>query len=72
MSVLSDAAAQLPCRDFLVFRCAPDESTYNPLGIVHGGLLCTLLDSAAGCAVHTQLPAGTGYGSIALSPRRSR
>jgi hypothetical protein len=30
-----------------VFRCTPDESTHNPLGIVHGGLLCTLLDSAA-------------------------
>jgi uncharacterized protein (TIGR00369 family) len=49
-----------------VFRCTPDESSYNPIGIVHGGLLCTLLDSAAGCAVHTMLPAGTGYGSIEI------
>lgn len=49
-----------------VFRCAPDESTYNPLGMVHGGLLCTLLDSAAGCAVHTRLPAGAGYGTIEI------
>jgi uncharacterized protein (TIGR00369 family) len=49
-----------------VFRCTPDESTYNPLGIVHGGLLCTLLDSAAGCAVHTLLPAGAGYASIEI------
>jgi uncharacterized protein (TIGR00369 family) len=49
-----------------VFRCTPDESTYNPIGIVHGGLLCTLLDSAAGCAVHTLLPAGAGYGSIEI------
>jgi uncharacterized protein (TIGR00369 family) len=48
------------------FRCTPDESTYNPLGLVHGGVLCTLLDSAAGCAVHTQLPAGTGYSSIEI------
>ena len=47
-----------------VFRCTPDESTYNPLGIVHGGLLCTLLDTAAGCAVQTLLPAGAGYASI--------
>jgi uncharacterized protein (TIGR00369 family) len=47
-------------------RDAPDESTYNPLGIVHGGLLCTLLDSAAGCAVHTLLPAGAGYASIEI------
>jgi uncharacterized protein (TIGR00369 family) len=49
-----------------VFRCMPDETTYNPIGMVHGGLLCTLLDSAAGCAVHTLLPAGTGYGSIEI------
>jgi uncharacterized protein (TIGR00369 family) len=49
-----------------VFRCTPDESTYNPIGMVHGGLLCTLLDSAAGCAVHTRLPAGTGYGTIEI------
>ena len=49
-----------------VFRCTPDESTYNPLGMVHGGLLCTLLDTAAGCAVHTLLPAGAGYASIEI------
>lgn len=50
----------------VVFRCQPDESTYNPLGIVHGGLVCTVLDSAAGCAVHTTLPAGTAYTSIEI------
>jgi uncharacterized protein (TIGR00369 family) len=49
-----------------VFLCTPDEATYNPIGMVHGGLLCTLLDSAAGCAVHTMLPAGTGYGTIEI------
>jgi uncharacterized protein (TIGR00369 family) len=49
-----------------VFRCAPDESAYNPIGMVHGGWLCTLMDSAAGCAVHTQLPAGVGYSSIEI------
>ena len=48
------------------FRITPDESTYNPIGMVHGGLLCTLLDSAAGCAVHTLLPAGVGYSSIEI------
>jgi hypothetical protein len=26
------------------FVCTPDESAYNPIGAVHGGLLCTLLD----------------------------
>jgi len=49
-----------------LFRCTPDESTYNPIGMVHGGLLCTLLDSAAGCAIHTLLPAGAGYGTIEI------
>lgn len=48
------------------FRCDLDESAYNPIGLVHGGLVCTLLDSALGCAVHTQLPQGVGYTSIEL------
>lgn len=50
----------------VVFRCTPDESTYNPLGLVHGGMVCTLLDSAAGCAVQTRLPAGVGISSIEI------
>ena len=48
------------------FVGTPDESVYNPIGVVHGGLVCTLLDSALGCAVHTTLPAGVGYTSIEL------
>lgn len=48
------------------FSCDPDESHYNPIGLVHGGLVCTLLDSALGCASHTLLPAGTGYSSIEI------
>ena len=59
-----------------VFRCTPDESTYNPAGVVHGGLLCMLLDSACGCAVQSLLPAGVAISSIEikvsfLSPLRS-
>lgn len=50
----------------VTFRSYPDESHYNPIGMVHGGLVCTLLDSALGCAVHTTLPAGTGYTSIEI------
>jgi uncharacterized protein (TIGR00369 family) len=34
---------------------------------VHGGLVCALADSAAGCAVHTTLGAGTGYTSIGIT-----
>ena len=50
----------------VVFRCTPDESAYNPIGLVHGGLVCTLLDSVVGCAVQTTLPAGTGYTSLEI------
>ena len=50
----------------VVFRCAPDESTYNPIGVVHGGLACVLLDTVAGCAVHSTLPAGVGYTSLEI------
>jgi uncharacterized protein (TIGR00369 family) len=49
-----------------VFRCEADESVYNPIGSVHGGWVCTILDSAAGCAVQTLLPAGVGYSSIEI------
>jgi uncharacterized protein (TIGR00369 family) len=49
-----------------VFACTPDESVYNPIGSVHGGLVCTLLDSVAGCAVHSTLPAGVAYASIEI------
>lgn len=48
------------------FVCEPDESHYNPIGTVHGGLVCTLLDSALGCAVQTTLPQGQGYTSIEI------
>lgn len=43
------------------FECRPSEAHYNPLGMVHGGLACTLLDTALGCAAHTTLSAGLGY-----------
>jgi uncharacterized protein (TIGR00369 family) len=48
------------------FTCTVDESVYNPIGVVHGGLVCTMLDTVAGCAVHTTLPTGVGYTSIEI------
>ena len=48
------------------FVCDPDESHYNPIGTVHGGLVCTLLDSVLGCAVQSTLPQGQGYTSIEI------
>ena len=50
----------------VVFECVPAEYHYNPIGTVHGGLACTLFDSAMGCAVHTTLPAGVGYTTVEL------
>lgn len=48
------------------FRCTPDESHYNPIGSVHGGFVCTVLDSVLGCAVQTTLPVGQGYTSLEI------
>lgn len=50
----------------VVFSCEPDESLYNPIGSVHGGVMCTVLDSALGCAAHSTLSAGIGYTSIEI------
>lgn len=50
----------------VTFVGTPDESVYNPIGMVHGGYVCTMLDSALGCAVHTTLPAGVAYTSIEI------
>ncbi|MFE7273415.1 PaaI family thioesterase [Streptomyces sp. NPDC057623] len=50
-----------------VFSITPGEEHYNPIGSVHGGVYATLLDSAAGCAVQSTLPAGMGYTSLDLT-----
>jgi uncharacterized protein (TIGR00369 family) len=47
-----------------VFEIAPGEQHYNPIGVVHGGLAMTLLDSAMGCAVQSQLAAGSAYTTL--------
>jgi uncharacterized protein (TIGR00369 family) len=51
----------------LSVTCDPREAFFNPLGTVHGGLACTMLDTALGCAAHTTLAAGTGYTSIDIT-----
>ena len=40
--------------------------------MVHGGLACTLLDTALGCAAHSTLEAGIGYTSIDLAVKYLR
>jgi uncharacterized protein (TIGR00369 family) len=49
------------------FAVEPGEQHYNPIGVVHGGLAATLLDSAMGCAVQTTLDAGVSYTTLDLN-----
>jgi uncharacterized protein (TIGR00369 family) len=51
----------------VTFWLEPQEFHYNPLGSMHGGVIATLLDSAAACTVHSTLPAGIGYTSLDLN-----
>src|ERR1017187_8597897 len=48
----------------VVMHSIPGFRHYNPIGSVHGGYAATLLDSAMGLAVHSMLPAGTGYTTL--------
>jgi uncharacterized protein (TIGR00369 family) len=50
----------------VIFTCTPDASMYNPLGLVQGGAVCTLLDTVSGCALHTTLPEGVSYTSVEI------
>ena len=56
----------------VVFSLVPGEHHLNPLGSMHGGVIATLLDTCAGCAVHSTLPAGSAYTTIDLSVKYLR
>ncbi|GGF19432.1 thioesterase [Aliidongia dinghuensis] len=45
----------------IVFEGAPSARFYNPMGIVHGGWIALLLDTAMGCAIHSALTAGQSF-----------
>jgi uncharacterized protein (TIGR00369 family) len=64
MAVLLNISMERVEPGLAVFTCTPDDSMYNPLGVVHGGLVCTLADTVLGCAVHSTLEAGLAYTSI--------
>jgi uncharacterized protein (TIGR00369 family) len=51
-------------KGFAMFEIEPAEFHYNPIGVVHGGVAGTLLDSALGCAVQSTLPAGMAYTTL--------
>jgi len=44
----------------------PAEFHYNPVGGVHGGIICTLLDTVMGAAVLTQLPPGCTWSAVEI------
>ncbi len=45
----------------------PEHRHYNPIGSVHGGVMATLLDTAAACSVHSTLAPGERYTSLDLT-----
>ena len=57
---------------FAAFEADAGPHLLNPLGIVHGGWALTLIDSAAGCAAHTLVPAGSSYTTVETKVNFSR
>jgi uncharacterized protein (TIGR00369 family) len=51
----------------VVFGAVPARAHYNGLGVVHGGLAATLLDSALGCAINTLAPPGKVFTTLELT-----
>lgn len=54
-------------KGYALFEGEPQEFHYNPIGVVHGGLAATLLDSALGCCIHTTLEQGIAYTTLQLN-----
>ena len=50
----------------VVFMGTPSRRFYNPMGMIHGGWISLLLDTAMGCAVHSALPAGHAFATIEM------
>ena len=59
-------------RGRVVFTAVPSEAHYNGLGIVHGGLMATLLDTALGCAVNTMAPNGQVFTTLEMKVNFTR
>jgi uncharacterized protein (TIGR00369 family) len=64
MAVLMDFRVTEVDEGKAVFSGQPAEFHYNPIGVVHGGLALTLLDSCMGCAVHTTLSTDEAYTTL--------
>ena len=48
----------------VVFEGKPGDYMLNPLGGVHGGYYAAMLDSALGCAIHSQLAVGQSHTTL--------
>jgi uncharacterized protein (TIGR00369 family) len=83
-SMLGAGAAQVPIACTLGFRLTAAEPgfarfeadvaefQFNPMGVVHGGMACTLLDSALGCAVMTTCDEKTAYTTAQINVHLTR
>jgi uncharacterized protein (TIGR00369 family) len=49
-----------------VFRLEADERHANPMGTLHGGILCDIADAAMGCAWGSTLGPGESYTTVEL------
>src|SRR4029079_16827867 len=56
----------------VVFTGTADEAFYNGLGVAHGGIAATMLDSALGCAINTVMPAGRLFTTLELKINYTR
>jgi uncharacterized protein (TIGR00369 family) len=54
-------------RERAVFEMDADERHANPMGTLHGGIVCDLADAALGTAFATTLEAGQSYTTLELS-----
>lgn len=49
-----------------VFRLEVDERHANPMGTLHGGIICDIADAALGCAWGSTLGEGESYTTVEL------
>ncbi len=50
----------------VVFEGDPQADFVNPMGMVHGGWVAAILDSAMACAIHSCLDVGQSYTTLEL------
>jgi len=50
----------------VIFSMLPADFHYNTMGVVHGGAIATLVDTALGCAVLSTIPRGANHTTVEL------